>query len=215
MIKTYKNFLIALALLPCLAQAQQPAVDIQILETDPSPGAVLHANEPMYLRLQYQADTPLRFQVMGFLNGEQREQQASLNPAPVYPAGSGEALAWISYSAKTDIDELRVIAFDGDWENIQEVPLAIEMHWSGRPSKMWRQPAEWAQQLNAQQQTLPAGPMEQAPMPAPAPAEPAPAIEAETPADTQSAPSSPLPWALPLLLIVVILVIIWRIKKSK
>lgn len=219
MIKTYKNFLIALALLPCFAHAQQGAlVDIRILETDPPPGAVLHANEPMYLRLQYETDSPVRFQVMGYLNGAKLEQQASLNPAPVYPAGSGETLARISYSAKTDIDELRVIAFDEGWQSIHEIPLAIEMHWSGRPSKMWRQPAEWVRQLNAQQQSIiPEGSAEQAPAPAAAESA-APAAAASAAETAQEAPHShpsPLLWVLPLIAAAVILVIVLRIKKSK
>lgn len=138
-------------LLPAWAFAQTPVVEI--LETDPIPGTTLHANEALYVHLKYRSAQPLRFQVMGFLNGEKMDKSAAFNPAPEYPAGSGEAVAWIAYSAKTELDELKIIVSDQHWKTVDKISLPLAMNWGG-PSKHWRQPAEWARTLNAQQQEM-------------------------------------------------------------
>lgn len=152
LMNTCKNLIIALALLPLWAFAQAPVVEI--LQTDPVPGTALHANEPLYVHLKYRSNEPLRFQVMGFLDGEKMEKSAAFNPAPEYPAGDGKAIAWIAYSGKTGLDELKVIVSDRHWKTVDKISLPLEMNWSGRPSKHWRQPAEWARTLSAQQQEM-------------------------------------------------------------
>jgi hypothetical protein len=135
-----------------MAFAQAPAVEI--LQTDPAAETVLHANEPLYVHLKYRSDRPLRFQAMGFLNGGKVERSAAFNPAPEYPAGEGEAIAWIAYSGKTELDELKITVSDQYWKTIDRLSLPLAISWSGRPTKHWRQPAEWARTLNAQQQDL-------------------------------------------------------------
>jgi hypothetical protein len=91
---------------------------------------------------------------MGFLEGAKMEQSASFNPAPEYPAGAGEAIAWIAYSGKTEIDLLRIVVSDQHWKTVDKRSLPLRMSWNGRPSKIWRTPAEWARTLNTQQQDM-------------------------------------------------------------
>lgn len=150
--KFFKTGLLILALLPAAAFAGLPVVEI--LETDPPADSTLNANEPLYLRLQYQSDQPLRFQVSGFRNGSKIEQSVSYNPAPEYPAGGGEAIAWLAYYERTDIDELKVIVSDQHWKTLDKLSLPMEMHWSGQPAAVRRQPAQWAATLNARQQAM-------------------------------------------------------------
>lgn len=144
--------LLIFALVRNAALADMPVVEI--LDSDPPAGSTLHANEPLYLRLQYRSEQPLRFQVSGFLEGAKIEQSASYNPAPEYPAGSGEAIAWIAYYEMTDIDELQVIVSDPHWKTLDKLPLPMALRWSGQPPAAQRRPAEWARTLNAQQQDM-------------------------------------------------------------
>lgn len=197
MTKLFKTFLLSLALLPLWASAQ--TISIQVVETDPRAGTALSSGEPVYVRLQYQSDKPLRFQVKGFLDGSEAKKLTALNPAPLYPAGNGEAIAWVSYD-KFGISELQIIAMDENWQTLHTVSHPIEMSWSGRPSRNWRQPAEWVQTLNAQLQTMAGSSTEQRPAP-----------EVKEP----GTPYSLLIWVLPLLGLAVIgALIVWSTKRN-
>ncbi|HEX5055590.1 MAG TPA: hypothetical protein VFX02_03745 [Gammaproteobacteria bacterium] len=215
MIKTYKNLLMVLALLPPWAFAQ--TVGVEVVQVDSPPENTLHSGEPLYVRLKYKSNQPLRFQLVGYSGGANVDKPAALNPAPAYPTGEGEALAWIAYTDKVDIDEFRIQAYDKDWNIVQEISAPMEMHWSGMPVRTWRQPAQWVQELNAQLEALtPTGSMEQPPK----------AME-QTPAGTAANDSGELGgsdsntspksgyWALPILgLIVAFLVIAWFVKRK-
>src|SRR5262245_37954911 len=82
---------------------------IELLARDPTDGSKLRVLEPLYVRLQYSSDKPLRFQARGYRDGLEATEGERMNPAPAYPAGIGEAIAWIAYTGATDVDEVRVI----------------------------------------------------------------------------------------------------------
>lgn len=48
-------------ILSSLAQAQTPAT-VQVIATDPASSFELSAREPLYARIAYSSDSPLRFQ---------------------------------------------------------------------------------------------------------------------------------------------------------
>lgn len=48
------------------------AVTVEIATTDPEGGGKLHAGEALYVRIAYQSDGPVRFQLNGYLDGTQR-----------------------------------------------------------------------------------------------------------------------------------------------
>lgn len=75
----------------------QTTVNATIVETDPKDESVLHANEPLSVRITFQSDVPLRFQAAGYSSGVEIQKSVAMNTAPSYPAGSGEAIAWLSY----------------------------------------------------------------------------------------------------------------------
>lgn len=143
--------LIALLAIPAFAQDKFQA---EITETDPPEGIVLKANEPLYVRLKYQSNQPLRFQAAGYLNGSKINRSASFNPAPAYAAGGGETLAWLAYYEAITIDEVRVTISDQNWKTLEELSLPIDMRWSGEPPQPWRQPAAWVDTLSKQQQSM-------------------------------------------------------------
>jgi hypothetical protein len=219
MIKTYKNLLIALALLPLWAYAQ--TISVEVVQVDSPPENMLHSGEPMYVRLKYKSSQPLRFQLVGYFGGTNVDKPAALNPAPAYPAGEGEALAWIAYTDKVDIDELRVQAYDKDWSIVRDISAPMEMHWNGMPTRTWRQPAQWVQELNGRLQALtPAGSIEQPPvkssgqMPAETTANDSNDSNSSNGLDESAKPAA-WRWALPILgLIVAFLLIAWFVKRK-
>jgi hypothetical protein len=132
----------------------QPGVDVDIVDIDPPPGATLSAQEPVYVRLSYRSDRPLRFRAGGYLSGTEVTHSASFNPAPVYPAGSGEAIVWISYNEAAAIDEVKIVVAGEDWSALDERSLAVDAIWNGMTSQARRQPAAWVRTLSAEQQTM-------------------------------------------------------------
>jgi hypothetical protein len=141
------------ALLPLLAFAQA-GVDVEIVDIDPPTDVTLSAREPIYVRLSYRSDRPLRFQAGGYLSGAEVTHSASFNPAPVYPAGRGEAIVWISYDQATAIDEVRIGVAGEDWTALDERSLPVNTIWNGMPSQTRRQPAAWVRTLSAEQQAM-------------------------------------------------------------
>jgi hypothetical protein len=130
------------------------AASVQIAAIDPPPGSTLHAREPLYVRMQYRSDVPLRFQARGFYEGTEILNGAAMNPAPPYGPGDGEAIAWVSYDRTVQIDDVRINVFGADWKPIETVSMPVDITWDGVPPPSRRQPAEWATRLNAAQQSM-------------------------------------------------------------
>lgn len=138
-----------------------PQVSFRIVQTDPASRSTLGAGRPFYLRIEYTSDIPVRFQAEGLRGDEVVERGVSYNPAPAYPAGAGEALAWLAFRADTEIDAIRVTAYDQRWNEIASERLARDARWSGA-SRGARQTAAWAQQLSDDQQQMTSAALEAA-----------------------------------------------------
>ena len=109
--------LLACTALQAFAQPS-PVISFRIVETDPSSRMTLGARQPFYLRIAYKTDVPVRFRAQGYSQGALIERGASYNPAPVYPAGDGEAVAWLAFGGEVRIDEIRVTAHDERWREV-------------------------------------------------------------------------------------------------
>lgn len=138
-----------------------PQVSFRIVQTDPASRTTLGGGRPFYLRIEYTSDIPVRFQAEGLRAGEVVEQGASYNPAPAYPAGGGEAIAWLAFRGDTAIDAIRVTAYDERWNEVASERLARDARWSGA-SRGARQTAAWAQKLSDEQQQMTSAAMEAA-----------------------------------------------------
>jgi hypothetical protein len=142
---------------------------IKILEFDPPPGeAMLSPGEPMYIRLTYQSDVPLRFRPTGFRNGEKLNPEPSFSdpvfdPAThVHPAGNREAVTWFIYYGETYISELHLAVQDEREQTLKVIPIPVKMNWSGRMYRKWRNPAQWVRTLLSVQHGIsPDAPLEQ------------------------------------------------------
>lgn len=139
-----------LLLLPCLpAQAANPS--IKILARHPAEGA-LTTGEALYLHIRYQSDEPLRFQIHASGPGH-KQAGAMMNPSPAYPAGDGEAIAWIAFRDYFTPDSLTLRVSSHSWKTISEIALDSGVFWS--PGAEHQPRPEWATRLsNEQQQTV-------------------------------------------------------------
>jgi len=140
--------------LPAMSVSAQTAVHATIAETDPKVESVLHANEPLSVRITYQSDVPLRFQAAGYSSGVKVQKSIAMNTAPSYPAGSGKAIAWLSYAEETSIDEIRITLSDKYWKQLDTLSVPINMRWSGIMPQKWRERAPWVTQLNSAHQNM-------------------------------------------------------------
>lgn len=141
-------FVFGLAALPAAAQT------VQVLAVDPDAAAALFAGDAVYVRLGYAASEPVRFRAHAYHGGE-RQTAGRTNPAPLYPAGEGEALVWIEYAEPADVDSLDIVMLDEGWRPIDRVEIPVSFEWraGGRPGSP-RARASWASRLSAEQQRM-------------------------------------------------------------
>jgi hypothetical protein len=140
--------------LPTMSASAQTAVNATTVETDPKVESVLHANEPLSIRITYHSDVPLRFQAAGYSSGVEILKSVAMNTAPSYPAGSGEAIAWLSYGGETNIDEIRIKISDKHWKQLDTLSVRITMKWNGITPRAWRERAPWVTQLDSVHQRM-------------------------------------------------------------
>ena len=122
---------------------------VHLVETDP-PGDVvtLGSNQNFYLRLQYQADQPVKIWARPYFHG--KTANAGSNPSRTYPAGSGEALGWFFLSKPgTQVDEIRITAGDGSLEGTPVIAAyPVQITGSDQPATAQSKP-DWVTQLSA------------------------------------------------------------------
>jgi hypothetical protein len=151
------SLLVALFAL-CFASATSAAApDVRIVATDPALPAELGRAEALYLRLSYRSDAPLRFQASGFAAGSEVKVGERMNPAPLHPAGEGEARVWAGYGEPARLDQIRVTVMDEKWRVVQVLALPVAASWSAVPAEA-RTRAEWVARLGAAEEALFAGP---------------------------------------------------------
>jgi hypothetical protein len=146
--------MVALALMAAALLSAQSAPQVRIVESDPSSRGTLDGRQALYLRITYTSDIPLRFRAKAYNQGALVERGAAYNPAPAYPAGQGEALAWLSFDDEARIDEVRVTALDEKWREIVTHRFAVDVRWNGVAPRRQREPAAWASRLSDAQQRM-------------------------------------------------------------
>jgi len=137
--------------------AEPPVPSVRIVQNHPTLFGQLAGGEAVFVRLAYTSEMPLRFRIEGYAEG-QRVAESQSNPAPIYPAGEGEALAWMAYQPPAAIDELKVIILD-----IRRQPLAVKvarvrLRWEKEASAAGPKQPDWLTRLNSEQQALAALP---------------------------------------------------------
>jgi hypothetical protein len=123
---------------------------IEVKAISPENTTLLHYGQAFYLRLHYSSTQSLSFQVIGLKNGVVNKNDISMNRAALYPAGLGEAIAWIAYTNNADIDGVMVIATDFKGNLLETTRLPIGLRWQGIVPVV-PQLASWVQVLSQQQ----------------------------------------------------------------
>lgn len=142
-------FLFAACFLPGDAEGQTSSpVVLQVLAKDPESTSLLPLNRTLYFKIGYSCDQPLRLQATGRFQGE--DFREILNPSPVYPAGSGEGLVWISYRSPRKIDEVVITAFDERWNPLGTLSVPVFAEW--RAEVPDSSPASWVREMSDAQQ---------------------------------------------------------------
>jgi hypothetical protein len=128
--------------------AQNPPI-VRAVAVTPDPANRLASQQALYVRVAYESDQPLRFQAAGYFQGKKHER-LMMNPSATYPAGKGEAVAWVSGDPGARLDEIRVRVCDAGWKQLFEVSTPIQAEWhAGIPSAPT---APWAKTLSDAQQ---------------------------------------------------------------
>jgi hypothetical protein len=152
--------LTALSLLGAAAGlAQQPAVELRVIEQHPAAGTDLAVGDGLHVRLGYKSDRPVRFQMRGLAQGKNVTAGAMYNVAPPYPAGEGEAIVWLAYRQPGAIEEIAIEAMGADWKPLATLKFAATIGWS--PGMPKRQMPEWASRMHQAQQAMASRQMEQ------------------------------------------------------
>lgn len=150
--KSLLSLLLGLFLAAAPATAADPqaaAVNLRILTIDPAPEAHLASGDRLYLRIGYESPVPVRFVAEVSRQGELLDASA-INSAPPYSAGRGEALAWIAMSTPIRIDEIRVAAYDLEWQRIGSASTHALVTWEYREHHEPHEPADWVAPMQKQ-----------------------------------------------------------------
>ena len=134
------------------ARADAPELQLRVIAADPNGHARLGAHDPLYLRVSYKSNVPLRLQATGFIGGADQIKGAAYNPAPAYPAGEHDALVWVSYAGPARIDTVRITAYGADWKPIGTLSYRVAAEWAAGGGR--RKPATWVAALSVQQQSM-------------------------------------------------------------
>ncbi len=133
--------------------AEPPGPSVQIVQNHPTLFGRLADGEAVFVRLAYSSEAPLRFRIEGYAEGTRLKESRS-NPAPIYPAGEGEAVVWMAYEPPAAIDELKIIVLDDRGRTMAVKSARARLRWeTGAPSSGPKQP-DWVARLSREQQDL-------------------------------------------------------------
>ncbi len=143
---------IALAALFVSASAWAASPEVSVIGSYPGLSGELGRDEPLYLRLSYKSDTPIRVQASGYFDGIEVRKDVRWNPSPAYPAGEGEALVWIAYAGATHLDTIHIEVADANWHPLIVAKLPVAVAWSSEKKAPRQAAPEWVARLSAPQQ---------------------------------------------------------------
>ena len=150
------RLLFLLMLLVCSAPLAVPAAEtlsVNIADSDPGLTGRLGKQEPLYLRISYNSDRPVRVRAEGFAGA--RKIDAMNNGMPLHVAGQGEALVWIAYDKGTILDRLRISLHDDKWREVHAVSVPVQLQWDAGARRDTHQRAAWvARMVEAQQRMI-------------------------------------------------------------
>jgi hypothetical protein len=154
------------AFLPLLSMggagsADTPVPSVTAVQSYPTLFGQLAGGAAVNVRLTYRSETPLRIRMEGYAAGK-RVMESRSNPAPLYPAGTGDALVWLAYETPSVIDELKIIILDEHWQPLDVKIVKARLRWENGRSSSGTKAPDWLGRLNWEQQYLAARQVQQA-----------------------------------------------------
>ncbi len=147
--------LLTLLFFVCAAAAgAASSVSMEVTRTSPSSGFVLPRDGTIYMEVAYRADQPLRLQARAFKGGKSLDAGQRMNASALHPAGAGKALVWVSYGEAAVIDEVRVTAYDENWQPLLILVVARPAQWLTKSAQKRSDPPEWVRGLIAAEQRI-------------------------------------------------------------
>lgn len=141
-----------LLLLSCAfaADAPAPQVRLKLLDMDPRSPAKLHAGDPVYLRIAYESDRPLKIEVVPY-HKDFLTEAMTLNDPTLLPAGKGETMGAFGFGEVGQVDEVRVFAIvEGGKHASATVKQPVDFSWDDKVGPE-RPKADWVTRLMAEQ----------------------------------------------------------------
>lgn len=128
------------------------SINVELIDTSPKSPAVLNQDEALYIHIHYKSNQPLRFQASAKELDKAITDGARFNPSQAYPAGEGEAIAWIAFDKAARIDTITVTVYNANWQPLQTKSMLFSALWeTGKTGKL-HSLAPWVKNLNEVQQ---------------------------------------------------------------
>jgi hypothetical protein len=129
-------------------------VALSVDRTSTSPGVTLPKWGTVYLDIAYTGDQPMRFQAKAYSRGELAARGQAMNGAVVHPAGTGNALVWVSFSQAAEIDQIHVTAYDEAFKPVSILEVPFPARWTDTQVEKRSEPPAWVVGLREQENEL-------------------------------------------------------------
>jgi len=128
----------------------QAAISVTLLGTHPGPVALLHYQEPFYLRFQVDSHTPVRVLAEAYYRGEE-VPVATLGERKLTSGGTDATLIFHWPEQPTPVDEVRlVVRRMGQQEPVKTLSLPVNLTWGTEPAASPRPAPLWVREFEAQ-----------------------------------------------------------------
>lgn len=124
---------------------------VRITATDPVAGEQLAIDQQLFLRISYESEIPLRFQLSAYRKGEKLAFGFYSNKPELNPAGRDDALGWVGFSNVTVIDEIRVQIQDTDGKLVGEISQPLPFTWQTATGEAIPDKAAWVTKMERHQ----------------------------------------------------------------
>jgi hypothetical protein len=147
-----------LVVLVCLvglvfSDAAAGADSLSVAQSSEETGAALPRWGTIYLDVAYSADQPVRIQAQGFSADASPKGQA-MNASVEYPAGDGDALAWISFSEPAEIDRIQITLYDKNFKPLAAIEEPFRASWGAEPAATRPAQPEWVVSLRQKEERI-------------------------------------------------------------